>query len=186
MYALFTEGRIGLADCATGSAKQWKTLNKKIWSSLNVGGQISVFHLWQPMQNNRRAAKFVFWNLGEITGMPTYFLTTHKSETLNTRTNVKLWQTGKKPGRSARRLVSHPFRWQGKEHRNRGPLALLLRNCCHLTGAVVTYQAVPYLPSLYLCPLAPRMSPAGTWPSTWVTHSLTRCCTASRLKEGGW
>lgn len=45
-----------------------KFLNKKIWSSLNVGGQISVFHLWQPVSNSRRTAKFVFWNLGEVTG----------------------------------------------------------------------------------------------------------------------
>lgn len=63
-----------------------------------------------------------------------------------------------------------------------GPLALLLKHCCHLTGAVVSYQTVSYLPSLYLHPLAPRMSPAGPWPSTWVTPSLTRFC----MEEGGW
>lgn len=69
VYALATLGRVVLADCMTGSTKQPKFLNKKIWSSLNIGGQISVFHLWQPMPNSRRTDKFVLWNLREITDM---------------------------------------------------------------------------------------------------------------------
>ena len=59
VYALVMEGMVDLADCTTETAEQLKFLNKKIWSSLNVGGQISVFHLWQPMANGR-TAKFVF------------------------------------------------------------------------------------------------------------------------------
>lgn len=58
--ALVTEGRAGLAECMAVNAEQQKFLNKKIWSFLNVGGQISVFHLWQPVPNSRRTAKFVF------------------------------------------------------------------------------------------------------------------------------
>lgn len=58
--AFVVELRAGLADCMAVSAEQQKFLNKKIWSSLNIGGQISVFHLWQPVPNSRRTAKSVF------------------------------------------------------------------------------------------------------------------------------
>lgn len=116
---------------------------------------------------------------------PTSFLTTRKSETLNTGTNVKMWQTGKKRGRSARRLVSHPFRWQGMEHEELWPFGTAAQALLSLNRGS-GHQTVSYLPSLYLHPLAPGMSPAGPWPSTWVTPSLTRCCMASWLEEGGW
>lgn len=81
---------------------------------------------------------------------PTYFLTTCKSETLNTGTNVKMWQTGKKRGRSARRLVAHPFRWQGTEHRELWPfgtaaqaLLLLNRGSGHLPDCILPPLIVP-------------------------------------------
>lgn len=45
MYTLVTEERLHLADCTTGNANQPALLHKKIWSSLNLGGQRS---LWLP------------------------------------------------------------------------------------------------------------------------------------------
>lgn len=43
--AIVMEGRAGLNDFMAVSAEEQKFLNKKICSSLNIGGQISVFHL---------------------------------------------------------------------------------------------------------------------------------------------
>lgn len=58
--AFVMEGRAGLVDCTAVSAEQQNFLNKRIWSSLNIGGLISAFHLWQPVSNSKRTAKFVF------------------------------------------------------------------------------------------------------------------------------
>lgn len=70
--ALVMERRAVLADCMAVSAEQQKFLNKKIWSSLNHGGQISVFHLWEPVPNSR-TANFVLKPQRNNWHAPTFF-----------------------------------------------------------------------------------------------------------------